>query len=83
MDDPGRGSGPSRKAHNRRKRVLDLARRLARSGVHADHRSILPLLEGLEGFADVRGQLTDPVFQAQLDRLCIMARAADDGRRVP
>lgn len=57
----------------RRKRVLDAARDLARSGQHPDHKSIIPQIESMEGFAETRDRLKD--IRLQLDRLCALAKA--------
>jgi hypothetical protein len=53
---------------------LNQARELARTGAHADHKSILPCLETHEGFAETRDKLEDRSFKAQLDRLCALAQ---------
>ena len=55
-----------------RARVAEVARDLARSGLHADHTSIIPQLEAVEGFA--RDRFEGYAIRAQLDRLCAMAR---------
>lgn len=60
--------------YRRRDRLLRHARELARTGVHANHQSILSRLEDLEGFADARSRLEERAFRAQLDRLCAMAQ---------
>ena len=57
-------------------KLMNYARALARSGEHADHKSIIAYLATLEGFAAVRGRLEDRAFHAQLDRLCAMAQGA-------
>ena len=60
-----------------RAKVLRLARGLARSGLHEDHRSIVTeLLHPTEGFADGYRCLTDRVISAQLDKLCAMAQSS-------
>ena len=60
-----------------RGKVLSLARGLARSGQHEDHRSIIAeLLHPLEDFPDAYRCLTDRVISAQLDKLCAMAQAS-------
>jgi uncharacterized membrane protein len=64
----------SDRVYNRRRKVLQFARNLARSGSHADHSTILPCMESQEGFAETRAQLEDRSFKAQLDRLCALAR---------
>jgi hypothetical protein len=43
----------------RRKRVLDAARDLARSGQHLNHQSIMAHLERMEGFAEAGERLRD------------------------
>ena len=60
--------------YRQRGKLLEHARKLARTGVHKDHQSILPHLEALEGFADTRIRLEERAFQAQLDRLCALAQ---------
>ena len=57
-----------------RRRVLDRARELARSGRHADHKSIIAELEQMEGFARAQARFQEFAFLAQLDRMCKMAR---------
>ncbi len=59
-----------------RRRVLDYARELARSGQHADHKSIVAAIEQMEGFARARTRFQECAFLAQLDRMCRMAREA-------
>ena len=69
----------SKKSHvvyNQRRKVLNHARELARSGEHADHQTIIPHLAALEDFEAVRGVVTDRALCAQLDKLCAMARKA-------
>lgn len=70
----------SDEAYRRRKKVLDVARELARSGQYEDHKSIISHLETLENFEHVRDRLEDSAFRVQLDKLCAMARA---GRELP
>ena len=60
--------------YRQRGKLLEHARKLARTGVHKDHQSILPHLEALEGFADTRIRLEDRAFRGQLDRLCALAQ---------
>ena len=60
--------------YNQRAMLLNRARELARTGRHADHRSIITHLETVEGFADAGGQVGHRAFILQLDRLCAMAR---------
>ena len=60
--------------YRQRGKLLAHARKLARTGVHKDHRSILPHLEALDGFADTRVRPEERAFQAQLDRLCALAQ---------
>jgi hypothetical protein len=60
-----------------RAKVLRVARGLARSGQHEDHRSIVTeLLHPTEGFADAYRCLTDRAISAQLDKLCAMAQSS-------
>ncbi len=70
------GSGRSDVIYRRRAKVLNHARNLARSGAHPDHTSIIPHVEALEGFAEIKDRLGDRAFRAQLDRLCAMARGS-------
>ena len=60
----------------RRAKLMNYARTLARSGEHADHKSIIAHLATLEGFEAVRGRFEDRAFHAQLDKLCALARGA-------
>jgi hypothetical protein len=60
-----------------RAKVLRLARGLARSGLHEDHRTIVTeLLHPTGGFSDAYGCLTERVISAQLDKLCAMAQSS-------
>ncbi len=56
--------------------VLRQAQRLARSGQHDDHTSIVRELEGMDGFEAARVRFEEPATQVQLDRLCTMARVS-------
>jgi hypothetical protein len=64
----------SARLYAQRSKLLNQARELARTGAHADHKSILPCLESQEGFAETRGKLEERSFKVQLDRLCALAR---------
>ena len=69
----------SKKSHvvyNQRRKVLNHARDLARSGEHADHQTIILHLVTLDGFAAVRRVFEDRAICAQLDLLCARARKA-------
>jgi hypothetical protein len=55
-----------------RKRVLDVARDLARSGCHTDHRSIFAQIETMDGFSNARNGLQ--VIRSQIDHLCALAK---------
>jgi len=68
-------------ASAQRKRLLDTARDLARSGQHPDHRSIFAHLEALDGFADARDRLQ--ILRSQLDRLCAMAQSGRARMGIP
>ena len=59
--------------YHKRGIVLRQAQRLARSGQHDDHTSIIRELEGMEGFEAARVRFEEPATQVQLDRLCAMA----------
>ena len=63
------------RTYNERHKVVERARRLARSGEHADHTTILPLLEQLPGFEAARVRFEERMMRLQLDRLCAMSRA--------
>jgi hypothetical protein len=65
---------PAWKVCNERRKVIAYAQRLARSGQHSDHATIIPLLEGLEGYEIARERLEQRAIRVQLDRLCAMAR---------
>src|SRR3954469_7379502 len=60
--------------YGQRRKVLNHARDLARSGEHADHQTILPQLAALEDFQAVRSVFEDRAICAQLDLLCVRAR---------
>ena len=62
------------KTYNERHKVVQQAQRLARSGQHADHTTILPLLQPMAGFEVARVRLEDRAMRLQLDRLCAAAR---------
>jgi hypothetical protein len=62
------------KVSAQRRKVLQTARDLARSGQHSDHKSIVAHLELLDGFVEVRHWFGEPVMRLQLDRLCALAR---------
>ena len=68
---------PDRRIHSARRKILDHARDLARSGQHADHKSIIAALQGEEGFAFAQARFQEYAFLAQLDRMCRMAREDD------
>jgi hypothetical protein len=56
-----------------RAKLVTLARKLARSGQHEDHQTIIASLE-VAGVADARRCLTERPLRAQLDKLCTMAQ---------
>ncbi len=57
-----------------RRKLLDHAREMARSGQHADHKSIIAVIEQMDGFALARTRFQEYAFLAQLDRMCRIAR---------
>ena len=65
----------------RRGKLLNRARDLARSGRHADHRSIFAELETMDDFADAWGRVEE--FRTQLDRICAYARQKQPRTRGP
>lgn len=64
---------PFWKAHLGRTQLLSRARKLARSGRHPDHRSIIVQMELDDGFGDAHRLLVRPAISAQLDKLCTLA----------
>jgi hypothetical protein len=64
-------------AHGHRTKILRLARALARSGDHGDHRSIVAELDDGDTAAEAHRWLTDRVITSQLDRLCAMAQTPE------
>ena len=72
---------PAHQVSAQRRRVLEAARALARSGGYPDHRSIFAHLETLDGFADSRDGLQ--IVRYQLDRLCAMAQSARARINIP
>ena len=69
------------KTYHKRGQVVELARRLARSGRHADHTTIIQELAHVDGFEAARVRLADRAVQAQLDKLCLMARVSPRASR--
>src|SRR4051812_45307954 len=65
---------PGNAAYEKRAKVLNHARDLARSGEHADHQTIIPHVAALEGFEAVRSVFEDRAICVQLDLLCATAR---------
>jgi hypothetical protein len=65
---------PTWRSTAKRKRLLDVARDLARSGQHSDHKSVIEQLEATEGFAEVRGWLEGSAMRLQLDWLCALGQ---------
>lgn len=68
----------SSKSYHKRGQVVQHARRLARSGQHGDHTTILRELEAVEGFALARARLQERAILSQLDKLCALARDLSD-----
>jgi hypothetical protein len=68
--------GSAWKNYTPRRRLMEHARDLARSGEHADHRSIIAHMQTLDGFAAVRAQLEDRAIRFQLDSLCAVSRGS-------
>ena len=64
--------------YNQRRKVLNHARDLARSGEHADHQTIVSHVAALEDFEAVRSVFEDRVICAQLDKLCARARNREE-----
>ena len=62
--------------YHKRGMVMRQAQRLARSGQHDDHTSIVREQEVMDGFEAARVCFEDPAVQVQLDRLCAMARVS-------
>ena len=70
------GKSHSDLIYRQRVKVLNHARALARSGVHADHTSIIAHLETTDGFAEARSRIEERAFRSQLDRICALARGS-------
>ncbi len=62
------------RTYNERHKVLARAQQLARSGQHADHKTIIQALAHMDGFEVARARLEEGAIRLQLDRLCAMAR---------
>jgi hypothetical protein len=75
--DEERVMGKNIRAH--RAKVLKIARALARSGQHPNHKSIIAEMEPLD--AGVRKGLQD--IRLQLDRLCALAQAGRARIEIP
>jgi hypothetical protein len=67
-------TAPTWRSTAQRKRLLDVARDLARSGQHPDHTSVIAELEAMEGFAEARGWFEGSAMRLQLNRLCAVAQ---------
>jgi hypothetical protein len=63
-----------------RRKLLQQARALARSGRHESHKSIFADLEPIDGFAETRTWIGESAIRAQLDKLCVMARERQVGQ---
>jgi hypothetical protein len=59
-----------------RTKLLQKARKLARSGQHAQHLTIVSELEASGEFLEVERCLTNQIISGQLDKLCAMAQAS-------
>ncbi|KAB1073433.1 hypothetical protein [Methylobacterium planeticum] len=57
-----------------RAKALNEARSLARSGLHADHRSIVETLRGNDILHDACRWFEDARFKAQLNQICAHAK---------
>jgi hypothetical protein len=66
------------KVQAQRGKVLQLARRLARSGQHENHQSVIA---ELAINTDAHGYLGERVISAQLDRLCALAQSSQGSAR--
>lgn len=62
------------KDQQKRAKVIEQARRLARSGEHTDHTTIMKELEALDTFASARPRLEERAIRSQLDKLCELAQ---------
>ncbi len=60
--------------HQQRRKLLDRARELARSGRHANYKIIIRELEHVQGFDLVRTRFQEYAFLSQLDRMCRVAQ---------
>ena len=68
---------PYWKRHSQRTQAQSLARDLARSGVHANHHSIVAELTLVHGIVKAPEWLA--LIAGQLDKLCALAQASPDG----
>src|SRR5215213_8875674 len=59
-----------------RTKLLQKARKLARSGEHENHLAIVSELEESGEFFEVHRCLTNQIIGGQLDKLCAMAQAS-------
>jgi hypothetical protein len=64
----------NQRLNRQRARLVKHAQQLARSGQHADHTTIIPLLRDMEGFEAARDWLEARTMRLQLDRLCAASR---------
>jgi hypothetical protein len=63
------------RVYSERHKVVAEAQRLARSGEHADHTTIIPLVTSMKGYEAARARLEEPVVLTQLNQLCVLASA--------
>jgi len=56
------------------KKLLDKAYRMARTGRHADHQSILPELRRSVEYPQMRAFLESALFLRQIDAICAISR---------
>jgi hypothetical protein len=70
------------KVCRQRRAILNLARKMAHSGQHADCSSIETILREVEGFDTAQGWFADWAFRAQLNTLCALVRDKRDVSKV-
>jgi len=66
-----------------RAKALNQARALARSGLHANHQSVVDALRGSDVLKDARRWFEDARFKTQLNQLCVHARKMQELRAQP
>ena len=66
-----------------RAKALNQARALARSGLHANHQSVVDALRDSDAFEKARRWFEDARFKTQLNQICVHAREMQELRAQP